>query len=88
MAPIVLRAGGFSVRIYLPPREHEPPHVHVVGVGGEAVITLGDANRPPALREVYRLRAPEVLRAYRLVEEHQTELLVQWRKYHGGPSAE
>jgi hypothetical protein len=58
--------------------------VHVIGADGEAVITLGDATHPPALREVYGLRARDALRAYRLVESHQAELLAQWRKYHGG----
>jgi Domain of unknown function (DUF4160) len=81
--PTVLRVGGFAVRIYLPPREHEPPHVHVVGAGGEIVVTLGDANTPPALREAYRMRRRDVLSAYRVVEEYQLALLTAWEMYHG-----
>ncbi|MBA3345692.1 MAG: DUF4160 domain-containing protein [Gemmatimonadales bacterium] len=40
--PTVLVQEGFRVRIYLPPREHAPPHVHVVRSGAEIVMALGD----------------------------------------------
>ena len=34
--------GAFRVYIYAPPREHQPPHVHVECTrGGELVVRLG-----------------------------------------------
>lgn len=80
--PTVLARNGYRVRIYLPPREHAPPHVHVVRAGGELVITLGDVEHPPEVMEVYGMRAREVVRAYRIVEAHQEILLEAWRRYH------
>lgn len=80
--PTVLVRNGYSVRIYLPPREHAPPHVHVVRAGGEVVILLGDAEHPPAVMEVYGMRAREVVRAYRIVDAEQDVLLETWRRYH------
>lgn len=44
--PTVLRVDGFRVVIYLPPREHDPPHVHVWKGDGEVVIKTPD--RAPA----------------------------------------
>jgi len=38
MAPTVLRTRNLSVRIY--PKDHNPPHVHVVGPGAEAKFRL------------------------------------------------
>ena len=81
--PTVLREGGFRVRIYLPPREHHPPHVHVVKAGTEAVILLGDDKTPPRVYEVYDMRASDVLGAYRIVEANRQTLLAKWSEYHG-----
>jgi hypothetical protein len=71
------------VRIYLPPREHEPPHVHVVKGGTEVVIRLGDAEALPQVGEVYGMRSADVMRAYRIVEANQALLLEKWRYHHG-----
>jgi Domain of unknown function (DUF4160) len=79
----VLRVAGFRVVIFLPPREHEPPHVHVVKADGEAIIELADARRPQMLRTVARMRTADVVRAFRIVEEHAEYLLAKWRQYHG-----
>jgi hypothetical protein len=35
MSPTIIRDSGFLVMIYCKPREHDPPHVHVVKAGGE-----------------------------------------------------
>lgn len=43
--------GAFRVYVYSPPREHEPPHVHVeCARGGELLVRLGDC--------VFRLNLP------------------------------
>jgi hypothetical protein len=81
--PTVHEEAGFQVRIYLPPREHEPPHVHVVKAGTEVVIRLGDAQALPEVQEVYGMRRADVMRAYRIVEANRMMLLEKWRNLHG-----
>lgn len=84
--PTVHDESGFQIRIYLPPREHAPPHVHVLKSGAEVIINLGDAGRPPEIREVHGMRTRDVLRAYRLVERLNAELIEKWREYHEPPA--
>lgn len=82
--PTVLREAGFTVRVFGPPREHAPPHVHVEhGPDGLVVIRLGGRGRPPSIRAVYRVRSGVVLRAYRLVERHHERILSAWEALHG-----
>ncbi|MGH7710034.1 MAG: DUF4160 domain-containing protein [Gemmatimonadaceae bacterium] len=81
--PTVLRVGGFSVRIYSPPREHGPPHVHVTHAGTEAVILLGDVDHAPSIRETRGMSGPNITRSLEIVAEHQSLLLLLWRHYHG-----
>jgi Domain of unknown function (DUF4160) len=82
--PTVHRERGFDVRIYLPPREREPPHVHVVKKGfGEVKIHLGTKRDPPHIERIFGLRDADVTTAYRIVLAHQARLLREWRKYHG-----
>ncbi|MBA4072461.1 MAG: hypothetical protein C0497_11585 [Gemmatimonas sp.] len=77
--PTVLRREGFRITILLPPREHGPAHVHVSRAGSEVVITLN----PVRVWSVDRMRTTDILRAVELVEEHQTLLIAEWRKWHG-----
>ena len=81
--PTVIRSDGFAVRILLPPREHGPPHVHVVKGGSEAVIRLGPRGRPVELLEVYGMKTKDVLKAVRLVEASKDHLLAIWEEIHG-----
>ncbi|MDQ3995444.1 MAG: DUF4160 domain-containing protein [Gemmatimonadota bacterium] len=81
--PTVLEENGFQVRIYLPPREHQPPHVHVVKAGTEVVVRLGDSETPPQVAEVYGMHRADVMHAYRIVEANQAMLLQKWRQHHG-----
>ena len=71
------------VRIYLPPREHGPPQVHVVKGDGEVKIHLGSTATPPTIERVFEMRDADVVRAYRIVLNRQRDLLEKWREYHG-----
>ena len=77
--PIVLRAAGFKVWIYFPPREHAPAHVHVFRAGGQVVISL----EPITVGRVTKMRDADVVAAFRIVLGHQTVLLDEWRRIHG-----
>jgi hypothetical protein len=81
--PTVLRAGGFRVVIFLPPREHAPPHVHVRSARGEVVIALAATGKPQTIRRVTGLRPSEVAEAFWVVEANTEFLLARWREYHG-----
>ncbi len=81
--PTVLRVDGFRIVIYLPPREHEPPHVHVWKAGGEVVIELATPRRRQTIRSVTHMRTLDVVKAFRIVEEHVEYLLDRWGDYHG-----
>ena len=75
------RISGFRVVIY--PNDHRPAHVHVIDADGEAVFELGLGGNVE-LREVRgRMKDPDVVRAYRVVLEHNDSLLEWWREIHG-----
>ncbi len=79
----MLRVGGFRILIFLPPREHEPPHVHVWNSDGEVVIELAVGKKPQTIRTVAGMRTNDVTAAFWTVGEHTEYLLQCWRKYHG-----
>jgi hypothetical protein len=81
--PTVHAEDGFQIRIYLPPREHAPPHVHVVKAGAEVIINLGEEGSHPEIREVHGMSDRDAVRAYRIVESVQAQLRRRWREYHG-----
>lgn len=78
-----LRRAGFRVVIFLPPREHAPPHGHVRKAGGEAVIELASGGLPQTIRSIAAMRTADVVRVFRIVEEHTEFLLAAWRQSHG-----
>ena len=81
--PTVLEHDGFVVRIYGPPREHPPPHVHVEhGTDQLVVIRLRLRNSPQRVWRVYGMKDRDVVRAFRIVEEHHTEIVKAWRRLH------
>lgn len=77
--------GAFSVYVYSPPREHQPPHVHVECTrGGEVLILLGDGeSTAPSLWQNHHMKAVDARQALRIVEEHQQRFLSEWRRLHG-----
>lgn len=81
--PTVLREAGFQIVIFLPPREHEPAHVHVWNADGEAVIELATTTHSQSIRSVWGMRTNDVATAFWIVEEHTDYLLERWREHHG-----
>jgi hypothetical protein len=75
---------GFRVYVFSPPREHQPPHVHVECLrGGEVLVRLGDSYKLPSLWQNHHMSAPDARDALRIVERHQVRFLEEWRKLHG-----
>jgi hypothetical protein len=81
LMPVVLREDGFVFVVYA--NDHRPPHVHVTYAGGEVVVLLGQGAEPPRVRDVARMKAPDVARTYRMVEKNRATLLERWRRIHG-----
>jgi hypothetical protein len=83
--PTVHSEDGFDIKIYGPPREHPPPHVHVHrGSEGIIVIRLGHApGDPPRIWQFYNVTRREAIRAFRIVEERQEFLRQYWSDIHG-----
>ena len=78
-----LEEDGFRFYVRNPPREHGPPHVHVTKAGAEVVINLNSDAGDDLVREVYKMRDADVVKAVRLVEANIDFLLNVWRQIHG-----
>jgi hypothetical protein len=83
--PTVLRSGRFVVKVYGPPREHPPAHVHVeVGRDGIVVIRLSLGDDPVAVwRTLGGLTERDVTEAVRIVEAHEDTIRAAWERIHG-----
>lgn len=81
--PTIVEEDGFQIKVFLPPREHAPAHVHVSKAGGVVIITLPDATQPLTVRSVSKqMRNADVVAAVRLIEAHVDTCWKHWRKYH------
>ena len=82
--PTVVRLGSLVVKVYGPPREHPPPHVHIeVGRTGVVVLRLPLGDKP---LEVWRVHGEvgerDVIAAVQLVEAHEPAIRVAWERIH------
>jgi hypothetical protein len=78
------RGRAVSVYVYSPPREHQPPHVHVECTrGGEVLILIGDQETAASLWQNHHMSAADAREALRIVEVHQLRFLEEWRRLHG-----
>jgi hypothetical protein len=75
----VHRAYGFRFVIF--PNYHSPPHVHVLGQGGEAKIVLEESGGI-RLDWVVGVGRGDVRKVMQEVEREQTRLLAMWRLMH------
>lgn len=77
MSPTILRTKNYRVVIY--PRDHNPPHVHVIGPGAEAKFTLDDLEcvysrgfSPKALSWLEKYLAEKKKQLMEVWDEYQT----------------
>jgi hypothetical protein len=76
----VHRAFGFRIVIFT--NDHSPPHVHVVGPGGEAKITL-EGPDGLALDWVRGIAMADMRRIMQEVQRERRRLIEAWRDIHG-----
>ncbi len=79
--PTVLRLKGLRVAIY--PNDHRPAHVHVIGIGGEAVFVLHCPEGPSELREIYGFSRSDAGRIKSDLDAAVADLCEEWRAIHG-----
>ncbi|MGH8337116.1 MAG: DUF4160 domain-containing protein [Gammaproteobacteria bacterium] len=82
--PTVVEEGEFRIKVFGPPREHPPIHVHVEhGADGLVIIRLATRLKPHEVWAVYDMKNRDVVAAYRLVETHEAAIRAAWRTMHG-----
>lgn len=69
--------------VYAPPREHPPPHVHVLMPDCTVVVELPTEEGDPVLRSVSGGTTRDVALALALVAEHAERLAAAWQRLHG-----
>ena len=79
--PTVLRQRGFEIAVR--PRDHGPPHVHVLHGGEEVVILLGVGDNVPRVRENRGMRVRNVRKAMAIVTANNEMFLKEWQKIYG-----
>ena len=65
------------------PHNHRPPHVHCYKAGGVTIDNLGVAPDDEVIREAVGASEQEQRDALRIVCEHHSGLLTEWRRFHG-----
>jgi hypothetical protein len=78
--PTVHRAAGLRFVIFLD--DHEPAHVHAVGLGGEAKIEIGLEPEEVRTMWVKGLSRADVSRAQREVVLEHVRFLAAWSEFH------
>ncbi len=78
--PTIHRAAGLRFVIFLD--DHEPAHVHAVGLGGEAKIELGLEPEEVRTMWVKGLSRADVSRAQREVILEHGRFLAAWSEFH------
>ena len=76
--------GGFRIYVYSPPREHQPPHVHVESArAGEVLIRLGEGETAPTLWQNHHMSPADARQVLQIVTLNRDRFLAEWRKLHG-----
>jgi hypothetical protein len=75
--PTILRRDGYRFFFYSH-EGNEPPHIHVIGKGGEAKIWL----RPVEISKVYALSAKEQRQVLDIVRNNVKLFLEKYEEWH------
>ena len=75
MSPTIIRTGNLKIRVY--PKDHSPPHVHVIGPDAEAKIRLSDSRC--YYSRGFSKQALKQIEGY--VRQHKKLLMEAWDEY-------
>jgi hypothetical protein len=68
-----------GIKFRVNPRDHNPPHVHVVGRGGEAIVNLLTLE----IMEISGFTKADRKVIEKIMQDFQFELMAEWERYHG-----
>jgi hypothetical protein len=77
--PTISMFFGIVIRMYYAPKEHNPPHVHAIYQGEEAVIRISDGEITAG--ELSNKQA-KLVQAW--IEIHREELIANWELCQNG----
>ncbi len=76
MSPTILRIKGY--KFYFLSNEEERMHIHITCADGEAKFWLEPIV---SLATYYKLNSKKLTELQKLVEEHKSEIIKEWKRY-------
>lgn len=70
---------GIVIRMYFAPKEHNPPHIHAIFQGDEAVFRVADGEK---LNGEFPAKQIKLVQAW--IEIHREELMANWELCQNG----
>ena len=70
--PTISMFFGIVIRMFYPPKEHNPPHIHAIYQGEEAKFTIEDGEKIGD----FPSRQTKLVQAW--IEIHRDELVADW----------
>ena len=77
--PTISMFFGIVIRMYYGPKEHNPPHVHAVYQGSEAIFSVSEARKTSG---DFPAKQSKLVEAW--IEIHNEELLANWKLCQNG----
>lgn len=77
---VVHREAGMRIVIYVD--DHDPPHVHVIGQGGEMKVFLFGPEGRPVMDYSIAMKTNDRRRAMDVIERHSAEFHQRWQEIH------
>ena len=75
--PTLFKLFGLIFRIYT--RDYQPPHVHVISQGGEAIFII---DQEVTLKDNNGMKPKDVSLAVSILEENKELILEEWNRLH------
>jgi len=63
--------------------DHDPPHVHVTGQGGEMKVFLFGPEGRPVMDYSIAMKTNDRRRAMDIIQRHRADFLKRWQEIHG-----
>lgn len=78
---VIHREAGLRFVIYVD--DHDPPHVHVIGTGGEMKVYLFGPDGRPVLDYSIAMKTNNRRRAMDVIDQQKHAFHARWQEIHG-----
>lgn len=78
---VIHREAGLRFVIYVD--DHDPPHVHVIGTGGEMKVFLFGSDGRPVIDYSVGMKTNDRRRAMDVIERNAQAFHTRWQEIHG-----